>query len=536
MKVRFQRCFSLALLFMLCGVFVVPARANIVDDVVDGVKGFYDSYFTLTSPLYRAVKPFLPNPDSPTEEELRSAYNDYVEQINSQLGTTVVGRKGFVLPVRATGHIVNDGLFVSLVPGPPSYLTVKHPGSYMSYHMLFSGTAPVTGTYTLLLLGFGPVGWFLGTASDPDYGGPIIDTDYNRSVGLVAGDPFSFKAHFYSSDRDKKMVALTASYAFLVEPVSYPGPDDFTSDYGGSSARPGGDIDVKFGIQNGDGTVIVADKIKNLFIEQTNQYYNPRTETYVSANDWYYDYSTRQYIVEAPDNEKVNVTYGDDVVTMVIEKPDGSKDTYIYSYLAPNSTPSPGPSPSPGPDDGGGDGDGDNSGIFGWLGDILDGLNNIWKTLKGVVSGIVDGLLDGLSSLLTDLFSPSEEAVDKLNTEVDTKLPLIGDLQSLGDDLVSTLENPGKSVKDLRMTTVVDLGKGSGQIKGAGQINLLDVSWYMEYKPLVDDIIIGFVWLVFLWNLYGALPSIIHGGASALHTTSEIRKGADYYSGGRHGE
>ena len=46
--------------------------------------------------------------------------------------------------------------------------------------------------------------------------------------------------------------------------------------------------------------------------------------------------------------------------------------------------------------------------------------------------------------------------------------------------------------------------------------------WMFLGKPLVDDTIVGLAWLLFLWNLYGALPSIIHGMASGLNVTSRI--------------
>jgi len=140
-------------------------------------------------------------------------------------------------------------------------------------------------------------------------------------------------------------------------------------------------------------------------------------------------------------------------------------------------------------------------GVTPWLSSIFQGIKSI---------------PDAIARAIAKIFTPSQEAVDNLASEVDTKLPFIPVLKDFGSDLVYNLEHPEACADGLGLTTVVDLGKGRGTYLGNTRHDLFDVTWYLEYKPLVDDLIVGFCWLVFLWNCYGALPRIIHGEGSTI--------------------
>jgi len=146
---------------------------------------------------------------------------------------------------------------------------------------------------------------------------------------------------------------------------------------------------------------------------------------------------------------------------------------------------------------------------------VIGGDSTTVGLLQSILNG-VKAIPESISMSIADVFTPSQEAVDNLASEVDTKLPFIPVLKDFGADLVYNLEHPEVCADGLGLTTVVDLGKGRGTYLGDTTHDLLDVSWYFEYKPLVDDLIVGFCWLVFLWNCYGALPRIIHGEGSTI--------------------
>ena len=161
-------------------------------------------------------------------------------------------------------------------------------------------------------------------------------------------------------------------------------------------------------------------------------------------------------------------------------------------------------------------------------GNILDWLKSVLKGLLDAIISLLTAIRDGILSIpqaiakaVAAVFTPSAEATASLQGIAAEHLPIAADLADISKRVVSTIESPSGS-GGLGYTLSVDLGKHVGGGWSDTVITLLDVSWYKPYKPLVDDTIVGLAWLLFLWNLYGALPSIIHGMASGLNVTSRI--------------
>lgn len=161
-------------------------------------------------------------------------------------------------------------------------------------------------------------------------------------------------------------------------------------------------------------------------------------------------------------------------------------------------------------------------------GNILDWLKSVLKGLLDAIISLLTAIRDGILSIpqaiakaIAAVFTPSAEATDSLQGIAAEHLPIAVELADISNRVVSTIESPSGS-GGLGYTLSVDLGKHVGGGWSDTVITLLDVSWYKPYKPLVDDTIVGLAWLLFLWNLYGALPSIIHGMASGLNVTSRI--------------
>ena len=161
-------------------------------------------------------------------------------------------------------------------------------------------------------------------------------------------------------------------------------------------------------------------------------------------------------------------------------------------------------------------------------GNILDWLKSVLKGLLDAIIALLQAIRDGILSIpqaiakaIAAVFTPSAEATDSLQGIAAEHLPIAVELADISKRVVSVIESPSGS-GGLGYTLSVDLGKHVGGGWSDTVITLLDVSWYKPYKPLVDDTIVGLAWLLFLWNLYGALPSIIHGMASGLNVTSRI--------------
>lgn len=158
------------------------------------------------------------------------------------------------------------------------------------------------------------------------------------------------------------------------------------------------------------------------------------------------------------------------------------------------------------------------TGVLSWLQSILKGLlDKIVELLTAIRDGILS-IPDLIVKAIAAIFVPSDTAVADVRAAIAARLPVIADVRGVLDNLVDLLQDPTHASSALDLTTVVDFGKHSSGSWGEAKVNLLDASWFLRYKSLTDDIIVGLAWLVFLWRLYGALPNIIHGlGGGAVN-------------------
>ena len=58
-----------------------------------------------------------------------------------------------------------------------------------------------------------------------------------------------------------------------------------------------------------------------------------------------------------------------------------------------------------------------------------------------------------------------------------------------------------------------------------GEVEALDLSWYTPYKRTVDNLLSGFLWLVFLWNVFRHAPGIISGSGLTANHLDDLEQG-----------
>lgn len=116
-------------------------------------------------------------------------------------------------------------------------------------------------------------------------------------------------------------------------------------------------------------------------------------------------------------------------------------------------------------------------------------------------------LLDQLLAGLKALFVPSS---DYLSAKVDALRAEF----SFADGIISTAE----SIRDIFNDSgqeppviYIDLGATRGSYDIGGEMKFIDMSWYAEYKPTVDKLLSGLIWLFFCWQTFKRLPGIISG-------------------------
>lgn len=447
-----------ALALVLVVLLGVPVRADFTDGITYNISNVWEFLSTGTSDWnWRDAV------GSYTGDTWAEKYADFVDEVILSLKTDNIGSDGYVVPVTFqkpyTGHLKD---YLSLESGPPVRFSYQTATNHSVYLIAESFTAPVSGIYSVYISMNGPSGFYRGKTGLVQ--GPSF---------VKAGDAFSVYQFVFSSSVESRVSFLIDCRLKIIpsgESVEAPG---------GVSGRPGNfnvknQQNIKYGIQNEAGNVVVAEDVENLFLEQTMQYYNPVTNTYAPVNEWSYNYTDMKYSLEGVAGETVNIDYGDENVTMVITNSDGSTATYNYYYLVSEGGVSPSPSPGPGGStgnsnsnnsnnsdswfgdvvinigdiigntlgglgggsggEGGEGGEESGGGFFGWLGGKLgELLGAIGGGFLALIQEALGKVLDGLIYIVTMI-------TEKLRTVVDTLLSVLDEIPGIFEGFTSFLE------------------------------------------------------------------------------------------------
>lgn len=365
-----------------------------------------------------------------------------------------------------------------------------------------------------------------------------------------------------------------------------------------------------YAIQN-DGDTYTYITNKPIFDEDTLVFFNPLTGVSFNVTGWYYDYSTRRYVLTYKDDnsttqtttveygdENIKVTTGDTTNNYYYTVPDTScQHTYVISNsLAPTCT-APGSKtytcskcndtysetvpalghnwvkgdtvPTTYESDGTTvkmkgytlytcsrcgekyydyDGTGppasseEDTPTLNWLQRIYYKLVDILNAVFGIDTSVtvdtasgtdikvtvpgVDGTEDKQFSLkdfkakfgwLHEIHTIISTFVSDITSDSQNAYAMSATSFTVSDDgsqgVAAAAESPTGSTS-AAPSIVIDFSKAKS-VYGynyGGQTEVLDLSWYAEYKPTVDAILSGFLWLLFLWGVFKHAPGIIGGG------------------------
>lgn len=373
---------------IVTSILTVPAAAS------DGVSGTFQNIFEWlygNSPSWEnAFFQIIYGDDwmNASEDELRDAYDNYVNDLQTDLGTTTIADVSLVykFPVNSvSGTGVNvsssDGVGVTSFSAVFQWKT----GSSHTLNVVFDPlTASSAGYYTT---------GFYGVFDNCE----LTTTGFRESFSVSNGDEIKlldsggFTLKF--SPVITSSLCSVSGYAWCSF-VPYSGVSSFTTQDVTINSRPAS-ITGDYGIIGDDGTIIKYDSTK--IVDETNSLvWNPVTDNSVNFTEWSYDYSDRSYNLTLEDGSTMKVVYGDENVTIV----EGDMIYNVY-YMLPDS----------GSGDGGSSGDDDSSG---GLGDSIAGLGNaLGDILAGLIQAVVNLANKALEALsgLGDLFTQMVETV-----------------------------------------------------------------------------------------------------------------------------
>lgn len=137
---------------------------------------------------------------------------------------------------------------------------------------------------------------------------------------------------------------------------------------------------------------------------------------------------------------------------------------------------------------------------------------------------LIDRFLNGFSTLFKNLFVPSSGFFDAKVNYMKSKFSFYEAISSTGAAILDFFTETDFS-EPPKIT--VNLSAARSKYNYGETAICLDMSWYEEYKPYVDAFLSGVLWLVFGWNTFKNLPSIISGVTTAANVSTEISKASE---------
>lgn len=127
---------------------------------------------------------------------------------------------------------------------------------------------------------------------------------------------------------------------------------------------------------------------------------------------------------------------------------------------------------------------------------------------------IVNAILEGLKKL----FIPDSENINQNVDSIQSKFEFIFKIETLFKDTFSYLTSNQEKIPVITM----NLGSARGKYNYGSNAKALDMTWYEEYKPTIDLVIIAFCYIAFIFNVYKRLPDIIAGSGAITMTSDKI--------------
>lgn len=131
--------------------------------------------------------------------------------------------------------------------------------------------------------------------------------------------------------------------------------------------------------------------------------------------------------------------------------------------------------------------------------------------LGQLISTLPQTIADAVKQTLTDLFVPSPNYWDAKIAACMAAFPLFNSIITTGRVLGGFFSGLGSRPPVI----YIDLGNSASWVIGGTQ-KFLDLTWYAQYKPTVDTILSGFLWLLFAWRFFLRLPGLLRGEGGTI--------------------
>ena len=135
-----------------------------------------------------------------------------------------------------------------------------------------------------------------------------------------------------------------------------------------------------------------------------------------------------------------------------------------------------------------------------------------WITdVKAWALALPKTITDAIAAALAAAFVPAAGYWDAKIAACMAAFPLFNSIITTGRSLGGFFSGLGSRPPII----YIDLGNSASWSIGGTQ-KFLDLTWYAQYKPTVDTILSGFLWLLFAWRFFLRLPGLLRGEGGTI--------------------
>lgn len=120
-------------------------------------------------------------------------------------------------------------------------------------------------------------------------------------------------------------------------------------------------------------------------------------------------------------------------------------------------------------------------------------------------------LVDAIVLALSAVFVPAAGYWDAKVAALQARFPLFNSILTTGKGFTGFFSGLGSRPPII----YIDLGSSASWAMG-GRTIFLDLTWYSQYKPTMDTVIAGFLWLLFAWRFFLRLPGLLRGEVGTI--------------------
>lgn len=151
--------------------------------------------------------------------------------------------------------------------------------------------------------------------------------------------------------------------------------------------------------------------------------------------------------------------------------------------------------------------------IGGWFSELGTNIGNWFSNLTNSIGGFFTDLWNSICSL----FVPSLDGSDYIYNIIMNKLSFLDIIKNFFNDIFNVIS--GRQAVNYLSVNVFSNDYISGTV------NIIDLSWYLPFKPFCDLFIVGFAYIGLGFRLFKELPGLLSGSSSVV----SFLEGVDFF-------